>query len=104
MSFIMIYPHKGAQSNPWQSYTAQEGGYRKSMLKQALFKADFAVFWAQKEVLEPTKWVQKWLGGDCSVICSSSKLVRMQMSPFMDDSAEILVDASYGCEEPSYKI
>ena len=26
--------------------------------ERVLFRADFAVFWAQKEVIEPTTWVQ----------------------------------------------
>ena len=36
----------------------------KKYAKRLLFKANFAVFWAQKEVVGATTWVQNTLHGD----------------------------------------
>ena len=36
----------------------------KKCAKRVIFKTDFAVFWARKEVIKPTIWVQNRLGGD----------------------------------------
>ena len=36
----------------------------KECAKRVLFKANFAVFWAPKQVVEPTTWVQNPLGCD----------------------------------------
>ena len=42
----------------------QEDGTQKKDAKQVLFKADFAVSWAQKEVVAPTTWVKNPLDTD----------------------------------------
>ena len=54
----------------------------KKYAKQVLVKADLAVFWAQKEVVEPTTWVPNSLDGDQG--CLSFGLVPMQMAPSMN--------------------
>ena len=42
----------------------------KKYAKRVLFKANSAVFWAPKEVVEPTTWVQDPLGsGDQRCLC-----------------------------------
>ena len=57
--FILIHHHKGSQS------MAIKQGTRRWNLKRYAkgmpFKADFAVLWAQKEVVEATTWVQNTL-------------------------------------------
>ena len=61
--FTLIYHHKGAQRIPWHSNATREGG-TKNKCKRVLFKANFAVFWAQKEVVWASKWLQNTLDGD----------------------------------------
>ena len=52
------------------------------MQKRVLFKADFAVFWAQKEVFEAPNHVHDVLNDDET--CLSIILVPMQMDSSMD--------------------
>ena len=55
----------------------------KRYAKRVLSKADFAVFWAQKEVVEATTWVQTHYTV-IKGVSSSSRSVPMQMDPSMD--------------------
>ena len=55
----------------------------KKYAKRVLFKANFAVFWAQKEVLRPLFKCKTHYSVKKGV-CSSSRLVPMQMHPSMD--------------------
>ena len=60
--FILIYHHKHAQRSSWLSNTPRKWNLKK-YAKSVLFKADFAVFWAPKAVVEATTWVQNTLDG-----------------------------------------
>ena len=62
--FIMIYHHKGTQCNTWPSKKSTGGWNLTKYAKRVLFKASFAVFWAQKEVVDATIRVQNTLDGD----------------------------------------
>ena len=62
---IIIHHHKGVFITAIHGYQAQHRMLElEKVFKRVLFKADFVVFWAQKEVVEATKRVQNTLDSD----------------------------------------